>query len=330
MRPINSDYKYWYTSSSGKIEFQMPGECVIDCSASGSVDDAVDYWRNQLSLDLDPDLVRSVLGECGAWDEEELQDNQANMERLIWIAACDIKESIASGDYHREIALDRFDGNIYRFTGETRIDESKYGLDNYRSLDLSEVSNISWSDLEPVQGEIEHGMICIPSVLSGGDYCNSGAVEYANYLEWQDMFADSHGVDWWTMYGGLDSYGIAILVDTDNQEIINALASLKDYPVINDEAIYQVEREWEQEAWESYLAKDFLSAIDRDLDIDLDHDYTFDYESRALSDLFYALCERSGYYPEIEAHESVYIPLDRLIDRLTYSDLLPLMENGAE
>ena len=99
MRPINPDYKYWWTSSSGKIEFQLPGECLIDCSASGSVDDAVDCWRRELLLDLDPDLVRSELREHGAWDDEELQDDQANIERLIWIAACDIKESIASGDY---------------------------------------------------------------------------------------------------------------------------------------------------------------------------------------------------------------------------------------
>jgi len=226
--------------------------------------------------------------------------------------------------------LTRHDGSIYRFTGETRIDNSKYGLDNWRKLELSEVSDLSWSDLDPIQGEVLPGDVCILRVLSGGDYTGSCAVEYANYLDWQDLFADTLSADWWTVSGGYRSYGIAIRVDTDNQAILDALAGLRDYPLIDDQRMSEVEIEWTNEAWRDYLAKDFISSIERDLGIDLDPDYTLDYESRALSDLFYDLCERSGYCPEIEAHESVYIPLDKLIDKLTYSDLLPLVEDNAE
>jgi hypothetical protein len=41
---------------------------------------------------LDPKLVAECLKEYGAWDDEELADHQQNLQRLLWVAACDIAE----------------------------------------------------------------------------------------------------------------------------------------------------------------------------------------------------------------------------------------------
>jgi hypothetical protein len=43
---------------------------------------------------LDPDRVREVLRNYGAWDQAELSDHDANLGRLLWIACGDIVESL--------------------------------------------------------------------------------------------------------------------------------------------------------------------------------------------------------------------------------------------
>jgi hypothetical protein len=70
----------------------LPAECVEDCSASGSVDDAVDYWVERLNFEAPAWLLRDHLRGCGAWDSAELCDHQANLRRLLWVWACDCSE----------------------------------------------------------------------------------------------------------------------------------------------------------------------------------------------------------------------------------------------
>lgn len=41
---------------------------------------------------IPPDDIRAELQEYGAWDEKELADDEANRERILWCAACDIRE----------------------------------------------------------------------------------------------------------------------------------------------------------------------------------------------------------------------------------------------
>lgn len=41
---------------------------------------------------IDPDLIRQELSEFGAWEDEELQDDEENWKRILWAAACDIAE----------------------------------------------------------------------------------------------------------------------------------------------------------------------------------------------------------------------------------------------
>lgn len=41
---------------------------------------------------IDPELIRRELKEYGCYSEEELQDDEANWMRILWIGACDIAE----------------------------------------------------------------------------------------------------------------------------------------------------------------------------------------------------------------------------------------------
>lgn len=90
--------KLWYTSSSGRIELQMTLEQAKSASHQGQCDDDVDTLSNvpeiaeQLSA-IDPEVLRGELREYGAWDSDELADHAQNIQRLLWLAAGDIRDN---------------------------------------------------------------------------------------------------------------------------------------------------------------------------------------------------------------------------------------------
>lgn len=47
--------------------------------------------KNQLKK-ITPEDIRDVLKEYGAWEDEELKNHENNLERLIWLASCNISE----------------------------------------------------------------------------------------------------------------------------------------------------------------------------------------------------------------------------------------------
>jgi hypothetical protein len=49
------------------------------------------YIADQLAK-IDPDAIKSELKECGGWELYELGDPVRNQERIVWIAAGEIKE----------------------------------------------------------------------------------------------------------------------------------------------------------------------------------------------------------------------------------------------
>ncbi len=64
---------------------------------SGACDNAVSVIANKPYIvcqfnTIDNGVLIKELTEYGAWDEIELQDKQANIERIVWIACSDIKE----------------------------------------------------------------------------------------------------------------------------------------------------------------------------------------------------------------------------------------------
>lgn len=88
----------WFTSSCGRIEFQMTleqaqsvshtGPCDVDVKALSEMDDIKTIIET-----LSPETVREVVGEMfGDATEEELNNDEMNIERLLWMAGCDIAE----------------------------------------------------------------------------------------------------------------------------------------------------------------------------------------------------------------------------------------------
>lgn len=90
--------KIW-GSSCGRIELSFTKSEYNSVPASGPADDAVSTLIKkprvlvQFAL-ISDSLIVEVLREYGAWEDSELIDRQANIERMVWIATLDIQEAV--------------------------------------------------------------------------------------------------------------------------------------------------------------------------------------------------------------------------------------------
>ena len=81
---------HWFKGAWAQCE--LPPVCIRDCSSSGAVDEAVEFWVNRLDFEGPPWLMRRHLRGYGAWTAADLCDHQANRRRLLWIWACNCRE----------------------------------------------------------------------------------------------------------------------------------------------------------------------------------------------------------------------------------------------
>jgi hypothetical protein len=87
----------WWSSSCGKIELQIAFKDACTCHHPGPADADVlalsrkSYIVEQLAK-LDRTVLAAELKDWGAWDDDELADHNENLQRILWLAACDIAE----------------------------------------------------------------------------------------------------------------------------------------------------------------------------------------------------------------------------------------------
>lgn len=85
------------------LEIEMTREQALSTAHQG---ECIDDVRELLKL---PEIVaqldkigsadiRAALYDCGGWEDDELTDETANRERAVWMAACDIVESLNAKD----------------------------------------------------------------------------------------------------------------------------------------------------------------------------------------------------------------------------------------
>lgn len=86
-----------YTTSSGRIELNITKAQAAKAAHSGQCDaDVLELSKvptiaRQLKR-IDLDLLHDELQEWGAWNDIELADSDQNIQRLLWLACCDINE----------------------------------------------------------------------------------------------------------------------------------------------------------------------------------------------------------------------------------------------
>src|SRR5580692_11962971 len=97
--PVNAgtDGRLLSFAANRGIELQMTMEQAESASHSGDCDDdtqelsKVPAIAEQLTK-IDAVTLSDELKEYGAWDAEELADHAQNLQRVLWLAACDIAE----------------------------------------------------------------------------------------------------------------------------------------------------------------------------------------------------------------------------------------------
>jgi len=98
-----TDKKYWWSSSCGRIEFELKQSTVDAICHSGSNDDAVEHESNEdylkdIFAGIDRMILRGVIDEMFAdITEIELNDHESNLERMLWIASWDIFDGLFDG-----------------------------------------------------------------------------------------------------------------------------------------------------------------------------------------------------------------------------------------
>ena len=88
---LNSGLK---TAFFERFTLEMPRDAVEDCSHSGSCDEDVAHWALELERpeECDPESLAAELLEYGCWDYDELADDATNWQRIVWLAACQIRD----------------------------------------------------------------------------------------------------------------------------------------------------------------------------------------------------------------------------------------------
>jgi hypothetical protein len=93
-----------WISGCGRIDLTINLDDALACSHSGQCDSDVEWLRQQPYIieqlnGIKPQLLINILREYGAWDDGDLADHEANLDRLVWIACCDTAEN-AQGENH--------------------------------------------------------------------------------------------------------------------------------------------------------------------------------------------------------------------------------------
>jgi hypothetical protein len=95
--------RYTWTDSSGALAIDLDPEDIEygaqfgDCEPYVTELRRVPYIREQLDA-LDPEMVREELREYGAWDADELADDDFNLTRLLWLACGQASDETAACD----------------------------------------------------------------------------------------------------------------------------------------------------------------------------------------------------------------------------------------
>jgi len=88
--------KTWYGNYG--VSIRLTKADALNVSQAGDMSSQVcdllqkGYVKKQADK-IDPVALCDELRDYGAWDNDQLQDHKANLERLVWIAGGDIREN---------------------------------------------------------------------------------------------------------------------------------------------------------------------------------------------------------------------------------------------
>lgn len=97
----------WWSSSDGKIELKIKKKDAKKGSCTGSCDNAIAALRQKPKIkkqldNIEFQTVFDFLDECGPWTDNEMQDHDANLDKLLWMACCDLADMIITKKTYKQ------------------------------------------------------------------------------------------------------------------------------------------------------------------------------------------------------------------------------------
>jgi len=299
-------------AQSGRIEWTDEVECRIR-DEYGRADDSVTA-ADELGVEDD-----DACEEYSAYWHVGIKWNVREEQRLQRVRKIPNVQPLRYEDY---CAVERdSDGYSRRWGTVCRADGSaSYG--DFKDTDWPDSARAYLDTLSDDEEETGDLYFYVP-YASGSDYSGC-TVTKANAKWFEDTFGENEWVH--SVYGGHGTYAVAVgltgLLGCDDdtfESICEALEGLDNYPVFDDEAVSEFESECANEAWDSWVADDFVRALEAKFadcaDLELPN-------GDALRAFFEEKREDANTYWECEGcGPSVYIRIERVVEGIEFDDV---------
>lgn len=199
-------------------------------------------------------------------------------------------DMLFTGGYSHHAWYGPYPGGSYvaRYRHEDPIEPGE----TYRLGDLVKGAGDGWVQME---------------AACGSDYSGS-SVTASNFRVIKEKFAQNPDVAFYSCYCG--GYGVLVRMEPTTQDVRDMIASLNNYPVIDEDDLTNLEIEWADDAWDYCYASDFRRALEKRFDNIED-----DIESLDLREFFEFHREFANQYWQSE-HASMYIDIDWIADHV--------------
>lgn len=71
---------------------EYPADLIADAPLSGPFDSYLEFILNSYHIESDPKMIRKFLKENGGWSTEELENDEKNIGRFLWVTILNRKE----------------------------------------------------------------------------------------------------------------------------------------------------------------------------------------------------------------------------------------------
>lgn len=230
----------------------------------------------------------------------------------------------------------------------SKFNDCRYNSHNrtFEDVSITDCASIDYGRAErftdklpatPLRLGAEHTQLMFEvPYCSGSDYSGS-MVEKANYNEFGELYPDIPYVH--NSFGGHGTFAIFIelcrflsadlALDNENptpENILETIEGLKDYPLINDEALSRMEMEATEEAWHDWMCDDMVREINKHFGIEFDYcdDNAQPNSKQAFAMLFWNWCERANEYPQDDGG-SMFVRLEKLLPHIDLAEIEPFV-----
>lgn len=151
-----------------------------------------------------------------------------------------------------------------------------------------------------------------------GDYGGHGLIGESNRRVLEQMIGESKIADdqWSIMHG---SYGSCVLLlrgDVDDQDLIEAVCGLSEYPLLKEDDHSELETEKQNEAWDDDAGRGLFRKIGMEIDLDDDLIYAIEDLPEFLDALYSKLYEAEIYLSDFctDEYGSIHVDVDRMFN----------------